>query len=134
MGYATVADVQQLNTARTFTPSSNPNINQVVDWLGQTAGVLDGILRAGGYALPVPTTATAALSTLEGYNAIGAAAMVEQGAPTSDRREQAMALWEEAQKMLREGMISLDAPRDTDTSSIRYPAVASPMFSRDIEL
>lgn len=132
--YAEVADVSELNTARTFTASSNPDITQVSDWLDQTAGVLDGILRESGYALPIPATATQTLKLLEHYNALGAAAMVEQGAPTSDRRKEALALWEEAQKMLREGTIVLDAPRDDDISSIRAPAYATPMFTRDMAL
>lgn len=134
MGYATVIDVTQLNTARQIGTSTHPNIDQVVDWLDQTAGVIDGLLRDGGYSLPIPTTATQALKILEHYNALGAAAMVEQGAPTSDRRSEAMALWEDAQKMLRDQQIFLDAPRDTETTSIRYPAAASPMFSRDMAL
>lgn len=133
MGYATVADVQQLNSARTFAANSKPTANQVVDWLEQTAGVLDGILRERGYSVPLPTTATGALKTLEHYNAIGAAALVEQGAPSSDRRDQAMKLWEDAQKMLRDGEIELEAPRSTDLSRPRAPAVATPFFTRDMQ-
>lgn len=132
MGYATITDVEQLNTARRIGTSSHPNASQVVDWIEQTAGVLDGILRQSGYGLPIPASATQTLKLLEHYNALGAAAMVEQGAPTSDRRDEAVKLWDEAQKML--GLIVLDAPRDEDISSIRVPAVATAMFSREMTL
>lgn len=136
MGYATVADVEQLNTARTFTGSSKPSTTQVVDWLEQTAGVLDGILKEKGYSLPIATTATGALKTLEHYNAIGAAAFVEQGAPTADRRKEAMDLWLNAQKMLKDGAIELGASQDEALSSPRssFPCSPTPFFSRDMEL
>ena len=134
MAYATIIYVQQMNTARTLGTSSKPNASQAIDWLEQTAGVLDGILREKGYGLPIPTSATAALRTLEHYNALGAAAMVEQAAPTSDRRKEAEALWENAQKMLREDLILLDAPKDNTTHTIRSGAAATPMFTRTMEL
>lgn len=132
--YATVDDVREQNTARRITGSSNPNVTQVEDWLAQTAGVLNGLLAKAGYALPVPTAAVSSLRTLEHYNAIGAAAMVEQAAPTSDRRKEAEALWENAQKMLREDLILLDAPKDNTTHTIRSGAAATPMFTRTMEL
>lgn len=132
--YATVDDVREQNTARRITGSSNPNVTQVEDWLAQTAGVLNGLLAKAGYALPVPTTAVSSLRTLEHYNALGAAAMVEQAAPTSDRRKEAEALWENAQEMLRDDLILLDAPKDTTTHTVRSPVAATPMFSRDMDL
>lgn len=133
MAYASSIDVAQMNTARTLSTSSHPDLTQVGDWLEQTAGVLDGILREKGYVLPIPTSATAALRTLEHYNALGAAAMVEQSAPTSDRRKEAEALWENAQKMLRDDIILLDAPKDNVTHTIRAPAAPTPFFTREME-
>lgn len=134
MAYATVSDVQQQNVVRTISATSRPNASQVIDWLEQTAAVLDGLLRESGYSLPVPTTATQVLKLLEHYNALGAAALVERGAPTSDRRKEAQELWEGAQKMLRDDLLNLDAPRDEATRTIRAPAYATPMFTRDQEL
>lgn len=136
MGYATVADVEQLAQARVFTATSKPSTTQVVDWLEQTAGVLDGILRAKGYSLPVPASATQTLKLLEGYNAIGAAAFVEQGAPTSDRRDQAMTLWQDTQKMLKDAMLELDDAQDATVTSPRssFPSAPTPFFTRDMEL
>jgi hypothetical protein len=134
MGYATVTDVQQLNTARTFTATSKPTATQVIDWLEQTAGVIDGILHGQGYTLPVPTTATGVLKQLEHYNALGAAAFVEQGAPSSDRRKEAMDLWKQAQKMLRDGNLELDTPEDSSLSLPRGPRTATPYFTLDMAL
>ena len=134
MAYATVADVQQQNVTRTLSGSSRPNIDQVLDWLEQTGAVIDGLLREAGYSLPIPATATQTLKLLEGYNALGAAAMVEWGAPTSDRRKEAQELWDGAQKMLRDELLSLDIPRDEDLHTVRSAPVATPYFTRDMEL
>jgi hypothetical protein len=134
--YAEIADVQQQNVVRTLTATSRPNTGQVSDWLEQTAGVIDGLLRESGYTLPVPTTATQALKMLEHYNALGAAAMVEWGAPTSDRRKEAMDLWDNAQQMLREDLLNLDMPRDDVTHTVRsnFSSSPTPFFTRDLEL
>ena len=136
MAYATLADVEQLNTARTYTGSSKPTTNQVIDWLEQTAGVLNGALKEQGYSLPIATTATGALKTLEHYNALGAAAFVEQGSPSSDRRKEAMDLWQGALKMLRDGAIELEADQDETAAAPRssFGSSPTPFFSRDMEL
>lgn len=136
MAYATVADVQQLNTGRTFGASTKPTASQVMDYLEQTAAVLDGILRGQGYTVPVPTTATAALKTLELYNAQGAACLVEQGAPSTkpDRDGvSACAMWAQACKMLKSGAIELEIPRDAAEANPRYNACATPFFSRTLD-
>jgi hypothetical protein len=136
MGYATVIDVVKQNTARkTFTPNTKPTASQVIEYLDETAGELDSILGGQDYALPVPTTATGALRTLEYFNALGGAAMVEQAAPTSDRRDSALALWENAKKMLIDGVIEFtDVPRSSELALPRAAEAASPWFSRDMDL
>jgi hypothetical protein len=130
--YAAVDDVRALHTGRTIATSTKPNATQVYGYLTETAAVLDGILREKDYALPIPTTATGALELLEHFNALGAHALTEEAAPTSDRRDAAMSMWENAQKMLRDGLIQLDAPRDTSLSFPRAPAAPSPFFTRDM--
>lgn len=132
--YAELDDVREQNTARTISASSHPSSDQVLDWLGQTAGILDAILRRNGYELPVPASASSALRMLEHFNALGAAAMVEQAAPTSDRRKEAQALWEGAQRMLSDELIVLDIPRDDTAHTVRAAPYATPMFTRDQEL
>ncbi|MGH2954881.1 MAG: hypothetical protein ACRD2Z_09745 [Thermoanaerobaculia bacterium] len=134
MAFATVADVHQLNTGRaTYTASSKPTASQVIDWLEQTGAAIEGILRQRGYSVPVPTTATSALKYLEKCNALGAAALVEQGAQASDRRDQAVALWRECYKALSDGTIDLDAPSDANGGAVEFAAVPSPCFSVGME-
>lgn len=131
MAYATIVDVHQLNTGRpTYTASSKPTASQVIDFLEQSAAKIDAVLRSRGYAIPVATTATSALKLLEGCNAAGAHALVEQGAQSSDRREAAMKLWQDCLVMLREGELELDAAGDT-TQSVTYAAAPSPVFQRE---
>lgn len=136
MAYCTIDDVAELNTGRTFTTSSKPNATQVNDFIEQTAAVIDGILRSQNYSLPIATTATSALKMLELFNAQGAACLVEQGAPTSDRRgakgDGVCAMWREAQKMLKGGGIELDADRDTSESHPRGGPCATPFFTREM--
>ena len=130
MAYATIADVQQENQGRqTFTGSSSPNLTQVEDWLGQTGGEIDAILKQIGYDLPVPATATAALKFLENANALGAAYRVEKAAKTSDRVEEARLAWESAKQMLRDGEIDLDLTIATAREA-RH-STATPMFTMD---
>lgn len=131
MAYATVADVHQLNTGRpTYTASSKPTASQVIDFLEQSAAKIDAVLRSRGYSIPVATGATSALKLLEGCNAAGAHALVEQGAQSSDRREAAMKLWQDCLVMLREGDLELDAGGDT-TQSVTYASAPSPVFQRE---
>lgn len=131
MAYATVIDVLAQNTGRaTYTTTSKPTASQVIGYLELTAAELDGILRAVGYGLPIATTATSALKLLEHFNVLGAAAMVEEGAPSdAARRADALHLWEEAKKMLSTGVIELDTDRDTTSSVPRTNTAASPLFS-----
>lgn len=130
-GYATVLDVKALNPARTFTASTRPNDTQVVGYLTEAAAVLDGILAARGFALPVPIVATSALELLEHYCAIGAWYMVENAADSSPHRDAAERAWIAAQRMLRDGLVEpVGLTRDTTTGRARAATVATPYFSR----
>lgn len=143
MGYCTLADVVEQNKGRWPTgtiPASSAkqlNVDQVNDYIEQTAAEIDGILRAKGYSLPIATTATSALKLLELYNAQGAACMVEQGSPTPrpDRTgASACAMWREAKKMLKDGCIELEADLDTTESMPRSSLPATPLFTLADEL
>jgi hypothetical protein len=135
MAYATVSNVEALDAARTFTPANEVTDTDVVGFLTETAAVLDGILTARGYTLPVPTAATSALELLEGYNAIGAWAFVEQAATISPHRDAAAQAWANAQRMLRDGLIEpAGLTKDTASSSARAPAAATAFFSREMIL
>ncbi len=131
MSYATASDVLQQNTNRSaFTASSNPSLADVNRYLDLTAAELDGILRARGFAVPVPTTASSALSLLAYGNALGAAMLVEQGAPQSDRREDARVLYRDFKRMLESSDLGLESgTEDADRGLPRYGSSASALFS-----
>src|SRR4051812_39469670 len=130
MSYATYAHVSELNLNRpAFTASTSPNLTQVGRYLDATEAEIDGILLARGYVLPVPTTATSALALLTQGNALGAAMMVEQSAKVSDRRDQALSLYREFKRALKEDdLVGLDLPLDPTRSEVSTGYGASPMF------
>jgi hypothetical protein len=136
--YAAIADVQRRNFGRTISATAADGTTEdVIQYLEETAGVIDGILRSQGYSVPVsPTTASAAYKTLQGINAIGAWALWESAARTSDRREEAVRMWEQAQDMLRKGEVELDIPIDVSEAAPRsgFEGVATPWFTRDVQL
>lgn len=135
MAYASVGDVETFNAIRTFTGSSRPSITDVNGFLSETGAVLDGILAARGYALPVPVTATAALELLAHYNGIGAWFYSESAAPDSDMRETAEKAWANAQRMLRDGLVEPPGlVKDEGTTSIRSAFAPTAMFTRDMSL
>jgi len=126
MGYVNATQVYARDTGRTFSATSRPSTYQVGDFIEHTAAELDGILRRRGYGLPIATSATSALRLLEGYNAMGAAAMIEQAAPTTGgKRGDALYLWEECKKALACGDIELEADRDVSTSRPRFARAGS---------
>lgn len=132
-GYASPTQVYALNTGRTFTASSKPNVAQVQQFIDQTAGVIDGILSEKSYVTPM--VSTSALVTISYYNALGAACLVERAAPTSDeRRKEACEMWSEAQSMLRSGSVQFpDAAVNTSSDMPRSNLPATAMFTRDME-
>jgi hypothetical protein len=133
--YATPSDVHQLNTGRAFTASSKPSASEVGRFLDLTAAELDGILRTRGYLLPIPTAATSALTLMAHGNALGGAAMVEQGAPVIDldRRDQAVRLYDDFKKMLGSASLELDDAHDAVTGSPVYGSSGSSVTTWDTE-
>lgn len=132
MAYTTASAVAARDTGRTFSATSRPNLDQVDDFILDAAAELDGILRSRGYSTPVPTSATSAFRLLHSYNNLGAICAVESVAVNSSKEKAACEAWEAAKKMLRDGDIELDAPKDPGQSSVRgrssFPATA--MFTR----
>lgn len=134
--YATVADVQAL-AGLAFGASTLPRTDQVGGFLTETAAVLDGILSAKGYSLPVATSATSALELLEHFNALGgqAKALAANPAAPKDRRDAAETAWKDAQTMLRDGLIEpVGLTKDTATARVRVGETASAFFTRDMGL
>lgn len=121
-GYVSATQVMALDTGRRYTASSQPNPDQVTQFVLQAAGEIDGVLRRRGYTLPVATTAVSALQYLRQGNMLGANALVEQSAPggASDRRDAAYKMWQDWLKGMASGSVELDAPKDPTTSNMRY--------------
>ena len=129
--YATISDVVGLNAARRIDATSVPNASQVAMFLDDIAAEIDGTLRANGYLLPIPSSATQSLRLLRVANARGARAMTERDAPERPVKDMAVADWERTLSALNKGRMELpDAPRDRGEQSLRAPApaVATPMF------
>jgi hypothetical protein len=124
VSYCTATQVMARDTGRTYTASSRPNPDQVADFVIAAAGEIDALLRGRGYQLPIPTTATSALSYLAGGNIFGAAAFIEQSAPggAPNRRDDAIAMWERWKKALTDPLMDLDAPKNTSRSRTRSPS------------
>lgn len=134
MGYATVSDVEALNSLRVFSATSKPTASSVGRMLENTSVELDALLRGQGYALPIATTSTDAITLLRKWNAEGAWALVERSSPQSPHAETAMKAWEATKKMLRVGDVQIDAARNTDVVLPRTPDVCpTPMFTLDQE-
>lgn len=140
MIYAAASHVEGLNQGRrTFAASSTPALGQVNEWLAQTAGIIDGVLKERGYSVPVsPTAASSALVTLANFNAAGAWYLVESSAKVRDEEQfkEAKAMWENAQKMLVDGIIELDLAIDAEEALPRsgFDSTATAWFTRDMEL
>lgn len=120
--------MQALNPGRPIGTSTVVSATQVVTFLENTAGEIDGILRARGYGIPVSTTATSALRDLQYGNTLGAAALVEQAAQSSDRRDQAWKMWQSWKGALERGDVVLDDAVDVARAVPRYSANATPVF------
>lgn len=132
--YATIDDVLRLTQGRTFNASSKPSTPDVQDYLNFSKGEIDGLLRRGGYGLPVATTATGALALLAHGNALGAACLVETSAPIANRQSQVCKLYADFKKMVLAGDLELDAGKDEGNSAPRSNAAnqATAMFRRDM--
>lgn len=132
MAYATVVNVENLNSARIFTTTSKPSTEEVIDFLEGTAAELDSLFLEQGYGFPLASGyATQARTLLKHYNAMGAYAWSERSAEISPHRDQAWDAWQTALKAIRDGRVSLvDADRDTNTANARSGGVATPFFYR----
>jgi hypothetical protein len=132
--YATIDDVIRFTQGRTFNASSKPSTPDVQDYLNFSKGEIDGLLRRGGYDLPVATVATGALALLAHGNALGAACLVETSAPIANRQSQVCRLYADFKKMVLAGDLELDAGKDESNSAPRSNAAnqATAIFRRDM--
>lgn len=133
--YTTAEEVHALNVGRRmFTETSQPNLIQVEGYIEDIAAILNAVLADLGYTVPVPAEATEARGLLNSLNTLGAAWLVEEAAPTSDRRKDFQARWEAQLCLLKDGHLGLtDAPRDISIGRPRSGFPATAMISRDME-
>jgi len=135
MGYCTPSQVGALDQGRMpFTASSRPALTEVQQFIDQTAAEIDSILGGAGWDMPVPTTASSAYTLVSYFNALGADALVQRAAQSSDRVDTAAAAWESARQTLKTvnligvAMTGAEGP----PTNTRYPQpVASAMFTLD---
>lgn len=96
MAYASTVHVQAYCPNRVLSATSLPSLDQAAMFIDQTAGVIDGVLVAVGYQLPIPAGATSALKALERVNALGGWAAVEAAAPVSNDVDRATKAFNDA--------------------------------------
>ncbi len=70
--YCSLADVEG-QTGFKYDAESQPSRTEARNTISGVAAEIDGVLEAAGYDVPVPTSATRALTMLKFYNTIGAA-------------------------------------------------------------
>jgi hypothetical protein len=135
MPYASIIDVSAYAAKRVFGATSIPSASQVTVFIADIAADLDSIIAADGYALPIPTGATVALSDLKRLNPLGAYVQSERSAQVSTDLDRAQKAWDAARKDFISGGVSLyDAPRLGGQNFARSQAAATPFFTRDMDL
>lgn len=102
--YATISHVEAFCVVRApFGDDTQPSASQVAMYIEDaTIEVEDALLKAG-YDTPVPPTASYAFRFLQGAVAKAAAYLVEENAPTSNRRDATKQMRDSALKMIADG-------------------------------
>jgi hypothetical protein len=141
MAYCTPSDVASLNKARAIGQGDNPTLQDLQGYILMSAGEIDAILINKGYSVRVKTASWPEAATLlNGVNARGALALMEEASPSSTILDRSQAVWEAAKKMLSDAKTVLNADMDVQRSEPRGPWVTfeptgetfDPMFrSRD---
>ena len=72
MAYVTLDSIEE-ETGTEYTDDSKPTKDEAVLIIDGVAAEIDAALAEGGYALPVPTSATNSIALLRQYNRYGAA-------------------------------------------------------------
>lgn len=134
--YASVGNVETYVPARgQFTGNTKPSASQVLDLLRDATVDVEQALIAGGYALPVATSATQAHRLVAAACAKCAAAAVEETAPTADKEKRRLArkMCDEAKAMIAAGNLPGLDPDSAETNP-RGPCTGTAYFTRDMEL
>jgi hypothetical protein len=135
VAYASPSQVAGRDRGYTYTASSQVSLGDLDEYLAQAAAELNGVLRAQGYQLPIPESATYTLELLQTYNIDGAIARARDAEPsTGGKRSDAMRLWQQTLKMIASGDVVFDAPKDEQTGLPRHGGRATAMFNRCMDL
>lgn len=127
MAYATVGDVQALNTARTIGVGQNPSASQVGIYLDLAAGDIDAVLLMKGYGAPANTASSpVAAEYLRSLNARGALALMEEAAPMPHNLQQAQQAWQSSLQALEKMKQVLDLAKDEAIAGPRGPGLTVP--------
>lgn len=147
-GYCAVVDVQAL-TGKTYSVNSKPSSTEVDSFIEKRARIIDGILKARGYIVPVLESATQATEIVKDLNALGAAVLAENAMPgvqqASPRAAAWREEWRETLRLLERGKLDLIDATTTDQTQLSQCAQSpdgqfnldsdgnekGPVFSRD---
>ncbi len=119
--YATVADVEALNTARKVGQGNNPTEAQVETYLEMSEAEINAILVDKGYEVPVASAYEEAWEFLRTVNAKGAWYLMELASPNSPNIDRAEKAYEAAKEMLVQAHEILEAPKNIERSEPRAP-------------
>ena len=137
--YIGATHVEAYNPVRSpFSAQSRPNLTQVNELIEQAEAEVAGALDAGGYDVPIASTATAAFKLVQGACAKCAAHLVECVAPQADpkRIEHYRKMCAEAKAMVAAGGLP-DVPKaggGAGDARTGYSTATPPYFTRDMEL
>lgn len=134
-GYAQAADVTR-RTGKTYGSGSRPTETGVQDFIKERARLINGVLKARGFDVPIPASSPEASEILKGVNVLGAAGDAENAYPaqeaSSGRAQNWLKEFYDQLKMLKSPDFDLiDAPTDSSTSLSRLDQEPDGQFALD---
>lgn len=137
MAYCDINHVQAHNAGRgVYTSSTKPTASQVGQFINEAASEIDMALVDGGYALPVPASASSAQVYLQKINAMGALCSVEASAQISHNEDSFCSTFKSALKQIAKGakLPGLEKSGDTSLPRESLSVASPPFFTRDMQL
>lgn len=118
--------MSSLNKARVIGQGNNPTLYDLQVYINMSAAEIDAILTNKGYSVPVSSSYPAAVNFLNGINARGALALMEEASPSSINLDRAQKAYDDAKRMLVDAQSIMDAPKDVARAEPRGPGVTTP--------
>ncbi len=119
-GYATFATIQGLIPWRTLSSSSTPTRAQAAGIVRNLYQDINTLLYTLGYKIPVSSGNATTIRFLGRFNALGAAAEIEQAAysagntEASDHADRLWKRYDQTYKMLEKGALTLNATQQSN--------------------